>query len=283
MAATLRVTDEVGRSVEITQPVRRIVSLAPSITETLFAIGLGDRVVGDTDYCDFPPEAKNRPHVGGVVNPNLEEIAALHPDLVLVARSINREATVHSLEQLHIAVYATDPRTVAQVLDSTQRLGELLGAGEAGARAVAGFRARFDALRARVAGTWPASVLFVVQPAPLISVGRDTFLADALRMAGARPAIDTSQDWPEVSLEKIVKLQPDYLVFSSDEPEKQRRQIADLRGRPGWRDLRAMRENRVIILGDEISHPSPRLLDSIEQLAHALHPERFAAASRGGF
>jgi iron complex transport system substrate-binding protein len=278
-AATQRVTDEVGRSVELPQPVMRIVSLAPSVTETLFALGLGDRVVGDTDYCDYPPEAKSRAHVGGPVDPNLEEIAKLHPDLVLVARSINREATVHSLEQLGLAVYATDPRTVEQVLDSSQRLGELLGAGDRGAQAVAALRKRLANLRAGLVGLQPKTALFVVWQTPLISVGRSTFLADALTTAGARSVIDTAQDWPEVSLETVVKLQPDYLIFSDDEPQKLQRQLAELPRSAGWRNLNAVRENHIVILSEAISRPAPRLLDAIEQLARALHPERFAAKS----
>jgi iron complex transport system substrate-binding protein len=281
--ATRRVTDEVGRSVEIPQPVKRIVSLAPSVTETLFALGLGDRVVGDTNYCDYPPEAKSRAHVGGPVDPNLEAIAALHPDLVLVARSINREATVHSLEQLGIAVYATDPRNVQQVLDSSQRLGELLGAGDGGASVVTDLRKRLDQLRANLAGQQPKSVLFVVWETPLISVGRDTFLADALRSAGAISVISTRQDWPEVSLEEVVKLQPDYLIFSNDEPDKLDRQIAQLRNQPGWRDLQALKENHIVLLSEAISRPAPRLLDAIEQLARALHPERFAEQYPGQY
>lgn len=276
-AATLRVTDEAGRSVEIPQPVKRIVSLAPSVTETLFALGLGDRVVGDTDYCDYPPEAKARPHVGGPVDPNLEAIAKLHPDLVLVARSINREATVHSLEQLGLSVYATDPRTVEQVVDSSQRLGELLGAGDRGSHAISDLRKRLETLRTNLAGLQPKNVFFVVWQAPLISVGRSTFLADALRWAGARSIIDTAQDWPEVSLEEVVKSQPDYLIFSSDEPDKFGRQLADLRRQTGWRDVRALRDNHVVLLSEAISRPAPRLLDAVEQLARALHPEHFAA------
>ncbi len=125
-ASGIDVKDEMGRVVRIPQPVRRIVSLAPSLTETLFALGLGDRVVGDTDFCNYPPEAKQKPHVGGPVDPSIEAIAALHPDLVVVTRDINRRDSVHSLEQLRIPVYATDPQSVEQVLTSTERLARLL-------------------------------------------------------------------------------------------------------------------------------------------------------------
>ncbi|HLP99668.1 MAG TPA: helical backbone metal receptor, partial [Candidatus Limnocylindria bacterium] len=105
----LEVNDEMGRPVRVPQPVRRIISLAPSLTETVFALGAGDRLAGDTDYCDYPAAAVNKPKVGGVINPSIEKIVALHPDLVLVAKSINRRETVLALEQLGMAAYVTDP------------------------------------------------------------------------------------------------------------------------------------------------------------------------------
>src|SRR4029077_20226380 len=132
LPSRIEVKDETGRTVQIPQPVRRIVSLAPSVTETLFALGAGDRVVGDTDFCDYPLESKQKTHIGGPVSPSIEAIAALHPDLVVATREINRPESVHALEQLGIAVYATDPQTVEQVFTSTERLGDLLGAGSAG-------------------------------------------------------------------------------------------------------------------------------------------------------
>src|SRR6266849_10803114 len=110
------VVDESGRTVRIPQSVHRIVSLAPSLTETIYALGLQDRLVGDTDYCDFPPEARNKQKVGGSINPSLEAIAALHPDLVLVTKSLNPLDTVNSLADLGIPSYSTDPHTVDDII-----------------------------------------------------------------------------------------------------------------------------------------------------------------------
>jgi iron complex transport system substrate-binding protein len=282
-SSSVRVTDEMGRGVTVPQPVRRIVSLAPSVTETLFALGLGDRVVGDTNYCDYPPEANSKTRIGGPVDPNLETIAALHPDLVVATRSINRQSTVNSLEHLGIAVYATDPRTVEQVLTSTEELGRLIRGGDgkvagsdnAGGEVVAQLRRRLDVVRDAIAGVAPKTVFFVVWQEPLITVGRNTFLADALRWAGARSALSPAQDWPNVSLEAVVRAAPEYLIFSSDDRTRALQQIAGLRNHPGWRTLAAMRANRIIVLPEAISHPSPRLVDAIEELARALYPERF--------
>jgi iron complex transport system substrate-binding protein len=280
-ASHIELKDETGRAVRIPRVVRRIVSLAPSVTETLFALGLGDRVVGDTNFCDYPPEARTKVRIGGPINPNIEAIAALHPDLVVATRSINRPASVRSLEQLGIPVYATDPHTVEQVLTSTQRLGELLDAGDAGRSLAADLDGRLSALDQRLAGLPPKNVLMVIWLDPLISVGHDTFLEDALRRAGAHSVIDTRQSWPNVNLEQVIRLQPDYLVFSSDDPQQVQRQFAELQQRPGWRRLEAVRNRRFIVVSEAISHPSPRLVDGIEQLARALYPSQFSARAAG--
>jgi iron complex transport system substrate-binding protein len=274
-ASTLAVTDEAGRAIRVPQPVRRIVSLAPNLTETVFALGQGDLLVGDTDYCTYPPEALKKTHVGGPVNPSLEEVMALHPDLVLATPTINRLVTVQALERLGVAVYVADPRTVDQILSSTERLGSLLGASEQASTIVAALRDRLDQLRERLSGSQPRSVFFVTWVDPLISVGGNTFLADALRLAGAHSVIASPQDWPTVSLEQVVHSQPEYLIFSSDDPGQVQHQVAELRSRPGWQGLEALRQSRIIILSEAFSRPAPRLIDSIEQLARALHPDRF--------
>src|SRR5215467_8449313 len=131
-AAFHEVVDEAGRTVRMPQIVRRIVSLAPSLTETIYALGLQDRLVGDTDYCDYPPDAQKKTKVGGGINPSLEKIASLRPDLVLVTKSYNRLETTQSLDVLGIPSYATDPHNVDEIIASTKRLADLLGVPDAG-------------------------------------------------------------------------------------------------------------------------------------------------------
>ncbi len=278
-ASQIEVKDEMGRVVRIPRPVRRIVSLAPSVTETLFALGLGDRVVGDTDFCDYPPEAKEKAHIGGAINPNIEAIAALHPDLVVATREINRPDSVYSLERLGFAVYVTNPQTVEQVLTSTDRLGELFGAGDASHLLTMDLRGRLSELEQRLAGLPVKNVLMVVWLDPLISVGRNTFMEDALLRAGARSIVDSPQPWPTIDLEQVVRLQPEYLIISNDNAQQVQRELAEFEARPGWRRLDAVRHRRLIVLSEAISHPSPRLVDGIEQLARALYPLKFADAA----
>ena len=285
-AQTRRFTDEVGRKVQIPQVVERVVSLAPNLTEIVFALGEGNRLAGDTDYCDFPEEAVRKPHVGGPVNPNLEEIVSLKPDLVLATKSINRRETVDALERIGLPVFVTDPHSVEEMIASVEHLGNALGAEKAGDMLAEELRARLADLNRRLNGAAPRRVLFVVWTDPLISVGRDTFIADALRRAGGHSVVETKAEWPHVSLEEIVRLQPEVLVFASAHTGGTQRDIDALRTRPGWENLAAMQHGNVVVISDAINRPAPRMVDAIERLARALHPEAFAsraAPSGAGF
>lgn len=269
------VTDEAGRRVKIPARVERIVSLAPNLTETLYALGLGDRLVGDTNYCDVPPEAKTKPHIGAPVNPSIEAIVALRPDLVFATTSINRPETVDALDRLGIAVYTSDPHTVRGMIDSVGRMADLAGATKEGAALTAKLTTRLEALHARLQDEPPIRALFVVWLDPLITVGQKTFVADALRLAGAESAVVSPQNWPQLSFEEAVRLQPEYLVFAEDHPGEGAVTLGDLRRRPAWKDLQAVKEGHVAIVSDEIDRPDPGLIDAIEQLARELHPEAF--------
>ncbi len=276
------VTDETGRRVNVPQPVRRIVSLAPNLTEIVYALGAQEHLVGDTDFCDYPPEAQTKPKVGGAVNPNLEQLVALKPDLVLVTTALNRRETVTALERLGIPTYATDPRTVENILMSIENVADVLGVREQGEVVVAKLRERLAEVTRRL-GDHPAKrALFVVWTDPLISVGRGTFLADAMRLAGARSVVDSAQDWPKVSLEEVVRLQPDFLVMATAHAQESEANIQSLSELPGWRSLEAVRHHRVAVVSDAVNRPAPRLIDAIVELAHQLHPEAFVEPPEPG-
>lgn len=271
-------TDDTGRLVPVPVEVRRIVSLAPSVTETLFALGLGDRVVGVTDYCNYPAAALQRTKVGTPLSPSLEVIVSLHPDLVVAAKSANRRETLGELDRLGIPAYATDAKSLEDIFSSTERLATAAGVPEAGRALAAALRARLLALQQRLAGRAPKRVLLVVWHEPLISVGQHTFIADALRYAGATHILETAQDWPRLSLEAVVRLQPDYLIFAGDHAAAMHAVAKTLAEQPGWRQLTAVRQQRTIVLDEAINRPSPRLLDAIEDLARQLHPQAFQQA-----
>jgi len=271
--------DEAGRTVRVPQSVQRIISLAPSLTETIYALGLQDRLVADTDFCDFPPDAQKKPKVGGGLNPSLEQIVALKPDIVLLAKSFNRIETLQALETLGIPAYGTEPHTVQEIISSTERLANVLGAPEAGSALAADLQRHLADLQQRLSGFPSRRVLFVVWSDPLISVGKDTFIADALKRAGASSIVDSSQDWPQMNLEEVVRLQPDFLVFSGSHSEAGQNDFDVLAERPGWRGLDAVRNRRFAVISDAVNRPAPRIVSAIEDLARQLHPEAFAPHS----
>jgi iron complex transport system substrate-binding protein len=273
------VTDEAGRRVRMPAEVMRIVTLAPNLTETVYALGLGDRLAGDTEWCDTPEEAKRKPHVGNPQNPSLEAIVAMRPDLVLATTSINRVETADALQQLGIAVYTSDPHTVRGMLASIARMAELMDAAEQGAQLAGRLEQRLDALKARLADRPLVHVLFVVWDQPLITIGQNTFIADALRFAGAESVVLSDRNWPQLSLEEVVRLQPDYIVFTGEHGGEAATRLADLRARPAWKGLAAVQMGHVVDVSEEAVRPSPGLIDAIEDLARKLHPEAFAEKS----
>ena len=275
------VTDETGRRMAIPFSVQHIVTLAPDLTETVYELGLEDKLAGDTSFCDRPPAAKLKPHVGSPQTPNLEAIVAMHPDLVLATTSINRPETADALLRLGIPVYTSDPHTVRGMLDSIARMADLMGANEQGTALVAQLQARLDAVHARIAELPLVHVLFVVWEDPLITIGQNTFIADALRWAGAESVIVANQNWPQVSMEEIVRLQPEYILFTANHSEADKdHELSRLRAQPAWKALKAIQMGDILKVDDEITKPSPGLIGAIEQIAHALHREAFSSAAR---
>ena len=249
--------------------------MAPSLTETIYALGLQDHLVGDTDYCDYPPDAQKKTKVGGAINPSLEQIATLHPDLVLVTKGFNRLETVNSLDGLGIPSYATDPHTVDEIMASTKKLANILGAPDAGVSVTEDMQRHLTALQQKI-GALPAKhVLFIVWTQPLISVGKDTFIADALRRAGAVSVVESEQSWPQVSLEEIARLQPEFLVFASSHSESAPRELDVLATLPGWSILDAVSNRHYAVISDAVNRPAPRIVAAIEDLARQLHPDAF--------
>jgi iron complex transport system substrate-binding protein len=278
--ATKIVTDETGRRVTVPLNAQRVVSLAPNLTETVYALGLENKLSGDTTYCDTPVAAKDKPHVGAPLDPSLEAIVALHPDLVL-ATAINRWETVEALERLGIAVYTMDPHTVRDMLESTALLGDLLGAHEQAATLVAKLQSMLDDLQTRLRDRPLVHVLFLVWDDPPITIGQNTFIADALRWAGAESVLISDQDWPHISMEEVVRLAPEYIVIVGDhdkpaDPNK----VNDLRQRPTWSQLEAVKLGHVVVVNDVMTRPSPGLIAGIVALAHSLHPEVFTVERR---
>jgi len=287
------VIDESGRTVRVPVNVRRIVTLAPNLTEIVFALGAQSRLVGVSKFSDRPAAAREKSRIGMPLNPSLEAIVGARPDVVFAA-SVNSWDTVDSLERLGIPVYTTNPHSVTGMLQSIRDIGGVIGAQEQARRLVHELQQRLAALKAKLANVAPIPALFVVWDNPLQSVGKNTFIADALRWAGARSVVQTDQNWPLVSMEEVVKLNPQYLIYAQSNMDPHASgdsarlmnasatiaaRLRELRALEPWRELPAVREGHIAVVSDEIDVPAPGLIDVIEQLAQELHPEIFQKTS----
>ncbi len=270
-ASARRVTDQTGRQVDVPDHPHRLISLAPNITEIIFALGAEGELVGDTDYCDYPPEAKLKPHVGEVVNPSLERIVALKPDLVFGTADANRRETADQLARRGIPLYGLTAHNLDQTLVSIQDMGEVLGREKEAQELLRTLRARVAAVEERVAGKPRPKVLFVVWYRPLITAGPQTFISDVIHRAGGISISDDLQgEWPRLSLE--VALQRDADVILIPKTAAFSPSLEEFEKLPGWKDLRAVKTDRLYFVPETILRPSPRLVEALEEVAAILHP-----------
>jgi len=266
--------DELGRVVHVPDHPRRLVCLTPSLTETDYALGLGEAVVGITDFTEYPPEARTKPSVGGPSDASLEKIVSLRPDLVLAMGTLNQEETVDDLERAGIPVFVVNPRGLQGVLNSIAHLGEALNCAAGAAQVVKGLESRRAAVAARVAGRPRLRVLVVIWYDPVITAGDKSFLTDLIAAAGGvSVTADMAQEWPQISLEEVMRRSPDFLLLV----EGAHGGIAesDLEAHAGWDQLTSLKNHHVIHTDDRLFHPSQVLFDALESLAKQLHPEAF--------
>lgn len=253
---------------------QRIVSLAPSVTETLFALGAGDEVVGVSQYCDYPPAATRLPRVGSFLTPNVEAIIGLRPTLVigLGLSSDTRELGV--LRATGCGVMITSDDSLAEIEAGIGNVGERIGRAEAARAMLSSINAEIDAVRAKVAGTQRVRVLMLVGHEPIYAVGARTYLDDLLTIANSENVADASgQQWPQLSIEYIIAARPDVILDG---------QMGNGAAAPShfWERfpiIPAVRNHRVYgYPQNPVLHPGPRVGKSLELIAAMIHPERFA-------
>jgi iron complex transport system substrate-binding protein len=268
-------TDEVGRTVEISGPPRRIVSVAPNVTEILFALGLEDRLVGVSNYCQYPPEAKKIEKIGGYINPSLEKIVALRPDLVVGIAEGDLRTFVDKLAGLNVPVYIANPRDALEVLTSIRKIGEATFAPEPARRIVRSMEERIRKVQDKVRGRPRPRVLHILDFNPLLSAGKGTFVDDLIRLGGGRNVAETATGkYPRFSMEEVLVQDPEVILLASmksgDPMVKQRRWWER------WKTISAVKQGRVYVLDSDLIHrPSPRMVEGLEQVAKAIHPEAF--------
>ncbi len=276
-AAALTVRDMLGREVALPAPPQRIVSLVPSVTEIVFALGGEARLVGRTDFCDYPAAALAKPSVGGMVNPSLETLVTLKPDLVVATDEGNREETIRQLTRLRIPVYLVHANRVGETLDLISRVGALTERQAEVSRVSGEMLRRIEAVKNAVAPFPRRRVLYVLWPDPLIVPGRESMLTELIEIAGGASITATDGEaYPRFSLEAAVARAPEVIILADHSTG------ASTAGRAApekWKQLTsvpAIQAGRLYSADLSILHRyGPRVPDGIETLARFIHPEAF--------
>ncbi|MDP9321211.1 MAG: helical backbone metal receptor [Chloroflexota bacterium] len=265
------VTDFQGRSVAISKRPERIVSIGPSNTEFLFALGAGDRIVGDDDFSDEPAAATTKQHVGGV-KVNLEKVVSLKPDLIVTVKF--SDGTIEALSQTSAAVLVVDPQGAADVARSATVIGQAIGAD--GAKLAADIQKQLDAVKAKTDTASKPKVFHEIDasdPAKIYTVGPGSFIDDLIKLAGGVNAFASAKTaYPTVSGEEIVRSDPDVIVLGD---ALYGTTIDSIASRPGWAALSAVKNKRVFAGLSVFSRPGPRLGDAALEYARLIHPELF--------
>lgn len=275
------VTDDLGRKIQLPAQIERVISLAPSLTESVFAVGAGDKLVGVTSFCNYPEEAKKLPKIGDTMKPNLETIVALKPQLVLVSTDSQLEGFLRQLEANNIPAFVTGAKDFDGVLNNLRQLGDLLDRPDEAANLVSDLQTRVAFVEAKVkneksdqkSARKPIRVFVQISREPLYTIGNASFLTDLVRRAGgASVTAEVESAYPNISRETALAAQPEAIILSVDESMGSQNTAPD----DAFKNSPAVKNNRIYpISGDLLTRPSPRTVDLIEQIARALHPNAF--------
>jgi len=268
----LTITDFAGRQVTIAAEPKRVVSVAPSNTELVFALGKGDVLVGRTDFDDYPPEAKNIDSIGGIDPVNYELIVSKQPDLVLMIGG-TVEAREKLAQEYGLPVVVIDAESFEEVYQAIRLLGQILNCQERAEELVAEMKQKVDAIAQKAAqATTRPKVFYEVWNDPLMTAGKGTFVDEMIRLAGAENVGAEVEGWATFSLEQVVAADPDIIIAGTytEDPSA-------VAARPGWEGIRAVKEGRVYPVEDPdlVTIPGPRLVQGLEWMARLLHPELF--------
>ncbi len=269
------VTDQFGRLIHLPDEPKRIISLAPSITEILFALNQQDRVIGATRFSDFPPEADALPKVGSYVNLDIEKIVGLQPDLCIATKDGNPIEVINILDSLNIPVYAVDPRNLDTVMKTLLEIGDLLNSSDRAKQVVSQMEQRIQRVKSLVAKTDSRpKVFYQIGISPIVSAGTDTCIHELIEMAGGENIAKGPVPYPRYSREQILRLAPDIFIITS-----MTRGAVFESVKSEWRQYQSMpavRNNRMMLVDSNLlDRPTPRLVDGLELLLRLIHPEFF--------
>lgn len=274
--------DAQGVDVVVEARPERIVSSAPVVTEILFALGAGDRVVAVTDHCNYPAEAVGRPKIGGFRTPSTERTLGARPNLVIGSRG-NPPDFVSAVRRSECPVFTIDPKTLDDIFAVIGQIAQVIGEPEAGQRLVGGMRGRVDAVAARVSDVPEEerpTAFILLQVTPVWTAGSGTFQDDAMRAAGGRNIAREMKGFRAFSTESLLAADPDFLLLSTMEgdPDRMKREVV---ASPALRRLSAVQGDGIVLLeADPIMRPGPRIVEAVEAMAEAFYPERLSSSWR---
>lgn len=270
--ARLTLIDGDGDTVRLAASARRVICLVPSTTDLIVALGLQQQLVGRTRY-DKAPVIATVASVGGTIDPDLERVFALKPDLVLAWTGTKGTAQRQSMTAHGVPVYAVPLRDSAGLFKTIRDLGTMLGADSAATTLATSLRSQVDSVHASVAGLSHPSVLYAIWGDPPMTVGPHTFIAELIEIAGGRDVFDdATMDWPKVTVEEIVHRAPDVVILSVGEDST--RGAETLRRAPGWRTLPAVKNGHVVeVPSDLTNRPGPTFGVAARAFRDAIHPE----------
>ncbi|UWG96926.1 cobalamin-binding protein [Dehalobacter sp. DCM] len=265
-------TDTLGREIKFDAYPQKIVSVAPAITEILFAIGLDSQIVGVSDYCDYPEQAQTKEKMGGFSTPNVEKIASLEPNMVFISAGV-QEDTIKKLEDLGITVVVLDADTVEQVMSNIDLAGELTGKQKEAAAIVKDMQTRLDKVEEAIKDQPKPTVFIEIWDDPLMSAGSTSFVNNIIEVAGGvNIAADNTERYYNFSSEKLFEADPDYYIINTHSHAP-----ADVKKRTGYDALSAVQNDKVIAVDDNlISRAGPRVISGVEEMAKVLHPDAFS-------
>jgi iron complex transport system substrate-binding protein len=263
------VTDELGRKVVVPEHPHRLVCLLPSVVDDVYALGAGADVVAVTDYVKYPAEAKSKPSIGAPLQPSIEMIIAMHPDLVLGDGGLNSAETLEHLEKFGVPVFMVAPHGVDGIYRSIASLGYALNRDESARALIDRLHARVAAVRQRVSGKPVVSILMPVWCDPILTIGKKAFITEMIEIAGGHSVTsDLPEEWPQVSLESVLAKAPEGLLLVRESNLS----VDQLLSRPGWANLPAVKNHRIYFADERLEISSPVAFDALEDLAKQLHP-----------
>jgi iron complex transport system substrate-binding protein len=269
------VTDQIGRDITVPDTPQRVVALAPSITEIIYALGQENLLKGVTLYSDFPPAARSLPKVGSYVQLNLEKIVALKPDLCIAIKDGNPKVIANRLESLNIPVYAVDPKNLETVMQTVLEIGNILNADQRAQVLVQTMTSRILNIKSLVANAeYRPRVFFQIGISPIVSVGTHTFMHELIVLAGGENLARGPVAYPRFSREQVLALSPEVLIITSMARAAVFEQVKAEWSR--WPHIPAIRDQRIFLEDSNFfDRPTPRLVDGLELLVKLIHPELF--------